>query len=386
MKKYLLLILVLLNSLILKAQDCPSITGWIKTTSNTSLGTCDANVIANASTQSIFSGETIAINLSSSKPGTTFSWTFAQLGVTGASSGSGTAINQILNNVRTVDGTVTYTITPKLGSCTGTPVTVVITVKPLFKNVLKSGTFTKNNCASGGTGSTITYTVPAGTYSESSQTAADQKAQNDINANGQNYANANGSCTFTNIAVSGTFTRNNCGTGGTGSSVVYTIAAGTQSASSQAAANAIAQNLVNSNGQAYANTNGYCTYSSTRSGNFTRNNCPSGRTGSVVSFSAQATSNTSQADADARALAAVNAGGQANANALGTCTLPTKSFYYQGRFPQDDPSERYRTSSVRYIDKDGVERTFNVGAFENGCRPIIAASIVSTSGVLVCGN
>ncbi|MEO8404593.1 MAG: DUF5977 domain-containing protein, partial [Chitinophagaceae bacterium] len=64
-----------------------------------------------------------------------------------------------------------------------------------FSNIVKSGSYTRNNC-SAGIGSTVTYTVAAGTYTSLiSQADADQQAQNDVNANGQNYANTNGGCT-----------------------------------------------------------------------------------------------------------------------------------------------------------------------------------------------
>jgi YD repeat-containing protein len=64
----------------------------------------------------------------------------------------------------------------------------------LYYNVIKSGTYTRS-CSAGYIGSTVTYTVPADTYSSSStQTAADALAQTDVNNNGQNYANANGIC------------------------------------------------------------------------------------------------------------------------------------------------------------------------------------------------
>jgi hypothetical protein len=130
-----------------------------------------------------------------------------------------------------------------------------------YYSVQKSGNFTRNNCATGGTGSTVTYTVAAGTYSSTtSQAAADQLAQNDVNANGQTYANINGTCTFYNVQKSGSFTRNNCGSGYTGSTVTYTVAANTYSSTnSQAAADQLAQNDVDANGQTYANNNGTCT-------------------------------------------------------------------------------------------------------------------------------
>jgi YD repeat-containing protein len=68
---------------------------------------------------------------------------------------------------------------------------------PAFSNVSKSGPYTRNNCTTG-TGTTVTYTVPAGTYSSLiSQADADQKAQNDLNNNGPSYANTNGNCVVT---------------------------------------------------------------------------------------------------------------------------------------------------------------------------------------------
>ncbi len=65
-----------------------------------------------------------------------------------------------------------------------------------YWNVAQSANFTRNNCLTGYTGSTVTYTVPAGTYSSTiSQANADQLAINDVNANGQAYANVHGTCT-----------------------------------------------------------------------------------------------------------------------------------------------------------------------------------------------
>jgi hypothetical protein len=60
-------------------------------------------------------------------------------------------------------------------------------------NPVMSQNFTKNNCTSGN-GSVVTYTVPAGRYEASTLSAATALAQNDINTNGQNYANTNGTC------------------------------------------------------------------------------------------------------------------------------------------------------------------------------------------------
>ncbi|MBS1669105.1 MAG: RHS repeat protein [Bacteroidetes bacterium] len=89
---------------------------------------------------------------------------------------------------------------------------------PAF-NDPESGPFTRNNCGTGYIGSTVTYTVPANRYSSYvSKLAANQLAINDVNANGQNYANTNGTCTLlTNATISIT---NAAGT--TGYSVTFT--------------------------------------------------------------------------------------------------------------------------------------------------------------------
>lgn len=64
-----------------------------------------------------------------------------------------------------------------------------------FYNFYKSQIFIRNNCGSSAVGNSYTYVVPAGKYSSDlSQLTADQKAQDDINSNGQNMANQNGTC------------------------------------------------------------------------------------------------------------------------------------------------------------------------------------------------
>ncbi len=64
-----------------------------------------------------------------------------------------------------------------------------------YYNAVQSQTFAKN-CGSSAFGSTHVYTVPENSYSSTfSQADADNQATNDINANGQNYANNIGICT-----------------------------------------------------------------------------------------------------------------------------------------------------------------------------------------------
>ncbi len=67
----------------------------------------------------------------------------------------------------------------------------------LISNALISQMFTRNNCPAGQTASSVLFTVPAGMFSGSTQADADQLALNYLNANGQAYANANGTCTAT---------------------------------------------------------------------------------------------------------------------------------------------------------------------------------------------
>jgi YD repeat-containing protein len=74
----------------------------------------------------------------------------------------------------------------------------------LFYNSAVSGTYTRNNCGAGLSGTSVTYTVPAGTYASTiSVTDANALAQNDVAVNGQSYANANGSCVGSAVTVQG---------------------------------------------------------------------------------------------------------------------------------------------------------------------------------------
>ncbi len=136
----------------------------------------------------------------------------------------------------------------------------------VFYNEEKSQPFTRNNCTSGSIPGIYTYIVPAKTYSSTvSQADADQKAQNDINANGQNAANTNAICspivTYYNVVKSEVFTRNNCESGTIPGTYIYTVPANRYTSTvSQADADQKAQNDINANGQNAANTNAICDY------------------------------------------------------------------------------------------------------------------------------
>jgi len=97
--------------------------------------------VTSSNTASICSGTAPGINLTSSVP-STFSWTIGSItgGITGASAGSGSIINQTLTNPgSTASGTVQYIITPTsfTGSCPGNPYTITVTVNraPTLTNV-----------------------------------------------------------------------------------------------------------------------------------------------------------------------------------------------------------------------------------------------------------
>lgn len=201
-----------------------------------------------------------------------------------------------------------------------------------FKNSTQSKAFTRDNCAPGGTPATVLYIVAAGTHSSDvSQADADDKAWQQINANGQAFANndQNAKCIFWNTTQSKQFTRSNCAAGGIPQSAWYTVAAGTYSSDvSQAMADSEAMKIVNANGEAFANDNknAKCIFKSAAiaSQNFQKTNCSIGGAGSYVPYSlpyGAAQSEISQADADSEALKKFQAEGPINANTYGDCTF-----------------------------------------------------------------
>ncbi|MES2285611.1 MAG: PKD-like domain-containing protein [Bacteroidota bacterium] len=114
------------------------------------------------SAQTICSGETTSVALTADAGGTTFSWTVSQTGVSGASAGSGSTIAQVLTATGTVAGSVTYTITPIVGGCSGTAILVFITVKP---SPTTTATPTSQTICSGTSNSiALTSNLPATTF------------------------------------------------------------------------------------------------------------------------------------------------------------------------------------------------------------------------------
>jgi hypothetical protein len=199
----------------------------------------------------------------------------------------------------------------------------------IYKSDAVSGSFQRTNCGTGGVGRFVTYSLPAG-YDSSTVSVADATAQANthLNAGGPTYANANALCIYKSTAVSGSFQRTNCGTGGTGRFVTYFLAAGYDSSTvSVADATAQANTHLGAGGPTYANANADCIYKSdTISKLFQRGNCAAGYDGSFVRYSLAAnvdSSTISKADANAKALIRLNANGITYANTNGTCTQRT---------------------------------------------------------------
>ena len=197
-----------------------------------------------------------------------------------------------------------------------------------FRSITRSGSFTRTNCAPGGiVGPGIPFSQSEGAYiSKISQADADSEGLKLFNTNGEALANANGICTFSSIALSGPFERDNCDSdGAVGESVIFSQAAGVETSTiSQEDANSKGLARFNKNGRAYARIKGKCTFSSiARSGSFVKNDCLEGEEGSRVNFNqtaGAATSTVSQAAADEEGLWLFNKQGQINANQNGTCT------------------------------------------------------------------
>jgi uncharacterized protein (TIGR02145 family) len=89
-------------------------------------------VTNNPLSETICSGSSSAIALTSDQPGADFSWTANGSSgfVSGYFPGTGDTINQVLSNTGTNPETVTYTITPQNGDCIGQPMDFVVTVLP----------------------------------------------------------------------------------------------------------------------------------------------------------------------------------------------------------------------------------------------------------------
>jgi gliding motility-associated-like protein len=116
--------------------------------------------------QTICSGETTNIHLTSSTATTTFTWTVNQSGVSGGSNGSGTDINQVLTALGSTPGKAIYSIVGSSNGCSGSTAIDSITVNPIptlivtpLKQEICSGAQTNIALVSNLPGATFSWTI-----------------------------------------------------------------------------------------------------------------------------------------------------------------------------------------------------------------------------------
>lgn len=202
----------------------------------------------------------------------------------------------------------------------------------LWYNVKKSKSFRKNDCdPDTEEGSLVTMTIEAGQFSSTiSQEDADRKAEAELDANGQDYANSHGTCNtvkWYNDRKSKMFQKTDCEVTEVGSMVEYVVEAGRFSSSvSKEDANQKALDALEAEGPGYANEHGTCEtnlwYNVEKSKVFYKNDCEDGFIGAPYTYTVEAgkyTSDVSQEDADKKALDDIEKNGQEQANLNGEC-------------------------------------------------------------------
>ena len=212
----------------------------------------------------------------------------------------------------------------------------------LWYNVKKSKSFRKNDCdPDTEEGSLVTMTIEAGQFSSSiSQEDADRRAEAELNAKGQDYANSHGTCNtikWYNDRKSKMFQKTDCEVTEVGSMVEYVVEAGRFSSSvSKEDANQKALEALEAEGPGYANEHGTCEtnlwYNVEKSKVFYKNDCEDGFIGAPYTYTVEAgkyTSDVSQEDADQKALDDIEENGQDQANLNGECV--TDPNYFVGK-------------------------------------------------------
>lgn len=202
----------------------------------------------------------------------------------------------------------------------------------LWYNVKKSKSFRKNDCdPDTEEGSLVTMTIEAGQFSSTiSQEDANRKAEAELNAKGQDYANSHGTCNtikWYNDRKSKMFQKTDCEVTEVGSMVEYVVEAGRFSSSvSKEDANQKALDALEAEGPGYANEHGTCEtnlwYNVEKSKVFYKNDCEDGFIGAPYTYTVEAgkyTSDVSQEDADKKALDDIERNGQEQANLNGEC-------------------------------------------------------------------
>ncbi len=179
-----------------------------------------------------------------------------------------------------------------------------------------TGEFTRNNCDAGFAGGVVNVSKSAtATATGTTQKEADKKALEKATKEakklladeGQNFANANGTCTQVVFSGSGSFTatgtvqKNDCKDKEIGSQVEVSVTkSATATGSTQeeadkkalAEAEKLAKTEFENTKQTEANKNGACsqvifdgTGEFTKTGSFVKNDCGTGKTGNAIEFS-----------------------------------------------------------------------------------------------------
>lgn len=238
----------------------------------------------------------------------------------------------------------------------------------LWYNVKKSKSFRKNDCdPDTEEGSLVTMTIEAGQFSSTiSQEDADRKAEAELNAKGQDYANSHGTCNtikWYNDRKSKMFQKTDCEVTEVGSMVEYVVEAGRFSSSvSKEDANQKALDALEAEGPGYANEHGTCEtnlwYNVEKSKVFYKNDCEDGFIGAPYTYTVEAgkyTSDVSQEDADKKALDDIERNGQEQANLNGECIEDPNYFIGKAsaRVQKNDCDAEYQTGSfVDLTEKD----------------------------------
>lgn len=233
----------------------------------------------------------------------------------------------------------------------------------LWYNVKKSKSFRKNDCdPDTEEGSLVTMTIEAGQFSSTiSQEDADRKAEAELNAKGQDYANSHGICNtikWYNDRKSKMFQKTDCEVTEVGSMVEYVVEAGRFSSSvSKEDANQKALEALEAEGPGYANEHGTCEtnlwYNVEKSKVFYKNDCEDGFIGAPYTYTVEAgkyTSDVSQEDADKKALDDIERNGQEQANLNGECI--------------EDPNYFIGKASAR-VQKNDCDAESQTGSFVN---------------------
>lgn len=240
----------------------------------------------------------------------------------------------------------------------------------LWYNVKKSKSFRKNDCdPDTEEGSLVTMTIEAGQFSSTiSQEDADRKAEAELNAKGQDYANSHGTCNtikWYNDRKSKMFQKTDCEVTEVGSMVEYVVEAGRFSSSvSKEDANQKALDALEAEGPGYANEHGTCEtnlwYNVEKSKVFYKNDCEDGFIGAPYTYTVEAgkyTSDVSQEDADQKALDDIEKNGQEQANLNGECVTDPNYFVGKAsaRVQKNDCDPESQTGSfVDLTEKDLV--------------------------------